>query len=56
MKFTEENVLKVEHLLISDLVIWEVPDDEKANVAMYIAGVHDMAQALIEAMEKVKKT
>lgn len=62
MKFTETNVLKVEHNVIQDALMgWEAPieeADEKplAHVLAYIHGVNEMAQAVIEAMEVIKNS
>ena len=55
MKFTEDNVLRVEHTLISNQIIWECPKDDCEKLLMYIAGVNDMANEVIEAMREIKK-
>lgn len=61
MKFTEVNVLKVEHNVIQDALIgWvdpveEAEEKQMAHVLSYIHGVNDMAQAIIEGMEAVSK-
>lgn len=61
MKFTEGNVLKVEHNVIQDALMgWEAPAEEAeekqmAHVLAYIKGVNDMAQAVIESMEAIRK-
>lgn len=55
MKFTEDNVLRVEHQTITDLCLWDAPEEERQALLMYIAGVHDMAQNIIDAMAEIKK-
>ena len=55
MKFTEDNVLRVEHELIQGQIIMECPKELKEDLLAYIAGVSDMAQAIIEAMREVAK-
>lgn len=61
MKFTEVNVLKVEHNVIRDALFdWNPPAEEAgekpmAHILSYIHGVNDMAQAVIEGMEAVSK-
>lgn len=56
MKFTEDNVYRVEHQQISDLVPWDFRDNNRSarDAFMYILGVHEMADAIIEAMREVK--
>ena len=39
MKFTEDNVLRVEHRLIKEQLIMECPEECKADLLAYIAGV-----------------
>lgn len=55
MKLTEDNVLRVEHKLIQDQIIMDCPDEMKSDLLAYIAGVNDMAQAVIEAMREIAK-
>ena len=55
MKFTEDNVLRVEHKLIQDQIIMDCPKELKEDLLEYIAGVNDMAQSIIEAMREVAK-
>ena len=55
MKFTEDNVLRVEHKLIQDQLIWDCHKDDREALLMYIAGVNDMAQSIIEAMREIAK-
>lgn len=51
MRITEGVILKVEHDLINGLLILEFPKDDDGTIAAYVAGVNDMAQAVIEAIE-----
>ena len=55
MKFTEDNVLRIEHKLIKEQLIMECPEECKADLLAYIAGVNDMAQSIIEAMREIAK-
>lgn len=55
MKFTEDNVLRVEHNLIKEQMIMECPDECKADLLAYIAGVNDMAEDVIAAMREIAK-
>ena len=55
MKICENNVLKVQHDLILKSLIWECPKEDREALLMYIAGVNDMAQATIEAIQELKK-
>lgn len=55
MKFTEDNVLRVEHKLIQDQIIMDCPKELKEDLLAYIAGVSDMAQSIIEAMREIAK-
>lgn len=55
MKFTEDNVLRVEHKLIQDQIIMDCPKELKEDLLAYIAGVNDMAQSIIEAMREIAK-
>ena len=56
MRITEGVILKVEHDLINGLVILDWPKDDDGTMAAYVAGVNDMAQAIIEAMREGAKT
>lgn len=51
MKITKGVILMVEHDLIMNVILADCPEEERTAMAMYIAGVNDMAQAVIEAME-----
>lgn len=55
MKFTEDNVLRVEHRLIKEQLIMECPDECKKELLAYIAGVNDMAEDVIAAMREIAK-
>lgn len=55
MKFTEDNVLRVEHNLIKEQLIMDCPEECKADLLAYIAGVNDMADDIIAAMREIKK-
>jgi hypothetical protein len=55
MKFTEDNVLRVEHRLIKEQLIMECPDECKKELLAYIAGVNDMAEDVIDAMREIAK-
>lgn len=55
MKFTEDNVLIMEHKLIQDQIIMDCPQELREGLLAYIAGVNDMAQAVIEAMREIAK-
>ena len=55
MRITEGVILKVEHDLLVSQLLSGCPEEERAAMAMYIAGVNDMAQAVIEAMEGERK-
>lgn len=55
MKLTDAMVYKLEHNILLDLEFWAFTGDHEArDVAMYVAGVRDMAQAVIDAMQEVK--
>ena len=53
MKMTEDNVYRVEHKLIKDLILWEVTDDDRMchTVVSYICGINDMAEAMVECLK-----
>lgn len=52
MKITEGVILKVEHDLLVSQILFDCPEEERAAMTMYIAGVNDMAQAVIEVMKE----
>lgn len=53
MKMTEDNVFRVEHQLIKDLLLWELMDDDRMchTAAAYVCGVNDMATAMVECLK-----
>ena len=55
-KFTEDNVYRVEHNVISDYASVFDYDNEKdiAMKAVFLEGVHTMANAIVNALEEVK--
>lgn len=55
MKLEEINVRFIEAKLIDDLILSDVPDEEAAKVIAYIDGVHTMTNAVIEAIQELKK-
>ena len=55
MKITKGVILMVEHDLIMSQILSDCPEEDRAAMAMYIAGVNDMAQAVIEAMEEERR-
>ena len=55
MKLTDAMVYKLEHELLLNLEPFAAKDDREAgDLAMYAAGVVDMAQAVVEALREVK--
>lgn len=55
-KLTEENVFRIEHNLIKDLLLWELMDDDRLchTAAAYVCGINDMAGAVVDCMEALK--
>lgn len=51
MKITKGVILMVEHDLLDRLCLADYPKDEMALMTMYVAGINDMAKAVIEVME-----
>lgn len=53
MKMTEDNVYRVEHNLIKDLIMWELTDDDRLchTAAAYVCGINDMAEAMVECLK-----
>ena len=55
MKLTDANVYLIEHKILLDLEFWAFANNRDAKAtAMYIAGVRDMAQAVVEALREVE--
>lgn len=55
MKLEEINVRFIEAKIIDDLILSDVPDEEAPKIIAYIDGVHTMANAIIEAIQELKK-
>ena len=54
MKLTDAMVYKLEHNLIQEMDVFTANGDQEArDLTMWIAGVNAMAQAVVEAIEKV---
>lgn len=53
MKMTEDNVFRVEHSLIKDLLLLELMDDDRMchTLAAYVCGVNNMATAMVECLK-----
>lgn len=52
--FTAEDILMLQHQLIRDLCLWDWicdMDKDGAKLAIYIQGVSDMANNLLEKLE-----
>ena len=48
----KQDILEIEHNLISQIYPWESPDDHhRALLAINIDGIHEMAQAVICRLE-----
>ena len=55
MKLSEENIYKLEHELIRDLVIWETMGTEyEDKIPAYVAGAHDMANMVVKAIKEIQ--
>lgn len=50
MKLTSENVRLVENRLLDDIDYWGLDDKEAEKTLAYIAGIRDMASAIIRAI------
>lgn len=49
---TKQDILELEHDLITQTYVWESPDDHhRALIAVNIDGMHEMAQAVICRLE-----
>ena len=58
MKFTTENVLRVQQELIDEVAgtVWECETTEqKAEIAIWIDGVRTMTDAIIKAIEELDR-
>ena len=55
MKLTAENVYKLAHEMILNIEPFAAKDDREArDLLMYSAGITDMAQAVVEALQEVR--
>lgn len=56
--FTEDNVYRVEHKAITEFLPWEFRENNRdaRDALMYILGVHEMADAIISAMQEGEST
>lgn len=54
MKLTKEKVLEIKHELLNDLCVWDFAetDREAAQLAFYLSGVQEMADAILKALER----
>lgn len=50
MKLTPEKIYELEHKIIKDQELWDVPGASAAMMATYIAGINDMATVIVDAM------
>ena len=58
MKFTTENVLRVQQELIDEVAgtVWECETaEEKAEIAIWIDGLRTMTDAVIKAIEEIER-
>lgn len=53
MKLTAENVRIIEQQILDDLEMWGAEDKEAERLVQYICGVHDMAGAVIRAIQEL---
>lgn len=51
MSLTKEKILEIEHRLIRDCSLIEAPETDPQQIAMYIGGANDLAQAIIEEID-----
>lgn len=54
MKLTDADVYLIEHKILLDFDLWDLPERQARDTVMYIAGVRDMEQAVVEALREVK--
>jgi NAD(P)H-flavin reductase len=57
MKLTDANVYLIEHKLVRDICAgcFDVTDTQAdRDTLLYVCGVNDMAQAVVEALREVK--
>ena len=53
MKLTTENVRIIEQNILNDLEMWGAEDKEAERLVQYICGIHDMANAVIRAIQEL---
>ena len=54
-KFTSDNVLRVEKDMMDDLELWPAGGSDQAGHMMAsIAGMHDMANAIIKEIKEIE--
>lgn len=53
MKLTTENVNHLEAEILDDLGFWEHESKDAEKLLVYIAGVHDMANAVRKAIREL---
>lgn len=53
MKLTAENVRIIEQQILDELEMWGREDKDAERMLHYIAGVHDMAGAVIRAIQEL---
>lgn len=52
-RLTSENVRILENNILGNLVMWGAEDKEAERLTHYICGVHDMANAVIRAIQEL---
>ena len=52
MKITADNITHIEHELLDGLEFWDFSDGNAEKSMTYIAGIHDMANAVIAAIKR----
>lgn len=52
-RLSGENVRMIEHEILDDLSYWEVENKDAEKTLTYIAGIHDMANAVIRAIKEL---
>lgn len=53
MRLECENVRKIEHDLIHDLEYWALDGKDAEKTLTYIAGIHDMANAVMNVIREL---
>lgn len=52
-RLSSENVMMIERELLDNLEYWALSEKENSQTLTYIAGVHDMASAVIKAIKEL---